>query len=115
MLVLRLEWLRAHTPARFSPCTQQRPVWLALSFSKTAKKHTGTTSADPAELAQRLPPAAKRDLLEWSGGADLTAYLGQVLAGETLAANNLNPNPLVRITDDRPYNEYFLLRQWGLW
>ena len=68
----------------------------------------------PAELAQRLPPAAKRDLLEWGGGADLTAYLGQVIAGETPAANNLNPNPLVRITDDRPYNEYFLLRQWGV-
>jgi hypothetical protein len=67
-----------------------------------------------AELVQRLPAAAKRDLLEWSEASDLAAYLGQVLAGETPAANNLNPNVLVRITDDRPYNEYFLLRQWGV-
>lgn len=66
------------------------------------------------ELAARMPPAATADLLEWSRGAEPTAYLQQVLAGETPAANNLNPNPAIRISDDQPYNEYFLLRQWGL-
>jgi len=63
-----------------------------------------------AELAARLPAAARQDLLEWSPGEELTAYIGQVLAKEHDAAKVVHPDPSVRITDDRPYNEYFLLR-----
>jgi spermidine synthase len=66
-----------------------------------------------ARLAARMPESAKRDLIEWTPSATATAYLEQVLANETEAQRNLDPNPNLRITDDFPYNEYFLLRQWG--
>jgi predicted membrane-bound spermidine synthase len=67
-----------------------------------------------AELAARMPSAARKDLLEWSKGAELGSYLDRVLGAETPATNNLSPNPAIRISDTQPYNEYFLLRQWGL-
>jgi spermidine synthase len=66
------------------------------------------------ELAARMPPDAKKDLLEWSPSQDLPGYLGLVVSQETPVQSVLNPNLEIRITDDHPYNEYFLLRQWGL-
>jgi spermidine synthase len=67
-----------------------------------------------AELTARMPDAAKRDLCEWTPSVPAEAYLRQVLRHETAAERNLNPNPLLRITDDQPFNEYFLLREFGL-
>jgi spermidine synthase len=64
----------------------------------------------PAELAERLPAAAEKDLLEWAPGRSAAAYLAPILAQETPIKNVLNPNPSIQITDDNPYNEYFLLR-----
>jgi len=63
-----------------------------------------------AELEARMPVSAKKDLLEWSPAQDLTAWFNQLLAQEYEAAKVVHPDPRVRITDDRPYNEYFLLR-----
>ena len=63
-----------------------------------------------AELAARMPAGARKDLLEWSKDQDLTAYLDQVLTKEHDPAEVVLPDPRVRITDDHPYNEYFLLR-----
>ncbi len=77
-------------------------------------------SADPIdvhtvdELVSRMPPAARRDLMEWAATTDVTAYLGSVLARETPVEPSLNPDPRVRLSDDRPLNEYFLLRRLGL-
>lgn len=68
----------------------------------------------PDQLALTMPSAAAEDLLEWSPSRNLPAYLGQVVSKEFSIKQNLNPNPKIRITDDRPYNEYFLLRRWGL-
>jgi spermidine synthase len=65
----------------------------------------------PAQLAARMPDAAKKDLLEWSDSNDPAAYLGQVLTNEYSIPSILNPDLDVQVTDDRPYNEYFLLRQ----
>jgi spermidine synthase len=61
-----------------------------------------------------MPSAASDDLLEWSFSANLPAYLGQVLLKEFSIEQALAPDPRIRITDDHPYNEYFLLRRWGL-
>jgi hypothetical protein len=61
-----------------------------------------------------MPSAAKKDLLEWSPAQDLPGYLGLVVVREISLQSVLNPNLEIRITDDHPYNEYFLLRQWGL-
>ena len=63
-----------------------------------------------ADLAARMPAAARKDLLEWNPDQDLTAFLDQVLSKEHNPATVLLPDPRVRITDDLPYNEYFLLR-----
>jgi spermidine synthase len=65
----------------------------------------------PEQLAARMPAAAQKDLLEWSPSRPLPAYLGVVLSHEMPVDKVLNPNPEVRITDDDPFNEYFLLRR----
>ena len=67
------------------------------------------------QLAARLPERARQDLLEWSDTPDVTAYLGRVIAREVDLARFLNRDPEIQITDDRPYNEYFLLRQLNLY
>lgn len=68
----------------------------------------------PEQLAARIPAAAKDDLLEWDTSGDLPAYLGRVVSQEIPIENILNPDPKIQITDDKPLNEYFLLRQVGL-
>lgn len=65
---------------------------------------------DAARMMQRMPAAARRDLAEWSADG-LAADLGKVLGSEIAFADLLPASPSVRITDDRPYNEYFLVRR----
>jgi len=67
------------------------------------------------ELAARMPPRAKEDLVEWSTTGDLRADLAKVLSQEVPLQDALNPYPEIRITDDYPFNEYFLLRRLGLY
>jgi hypothetical protein len=57
---------------------------------------------------------AQTDLLEWTSIRNPAAYLNLVLTNEIPVQNLLAPNPQIRITDDLPYNEYFLLRRLGL-
>jgi spermidine synthase len=63
------------------------------------------------QLAARMPAAAKADLLEWSRAIDVVEYLDRVTSHELSVPKLLNPNPDVEVTDDHPYNEYYLLRQ----
>ncbi len=65
-------------------------------------------------LAGRMPAQAQKDLLEWCPSRDLAGYINLVLSKETQMTNALNRSLDYRITDDRPFNEYFLLRQWRL-
>jgi hypothetical protein len=67
----------------------------------------------PAELAGRLPAGAEKDLLEWAPKENATHYLALISTRETPIKNVLNPNRLIQVTDDNPYNEYFLLRECG--
>ncbi len=69
---------------------------------------------DAGQLVARMPENAKKDLLEWSRYTNLTSYLELVVSHETPVKSALNPNPEIQITDDHPFNEYFLLREWGL-
>jgi len=66
---------------------------------------------DSRQMAARMPPSAKKDLLEWADTRDAASYLDRVLSGEIQINIRLNHDPRVIITDDHPYNEYFLLRQ----
>jgi spermidine synthase len=62
-------------------------------------------------LAHSMPTDAAEDLLEWSASRDLSAYLQQVLSKPVPVKEMLSPDPKIRISDDHPYNEYFLLRR----
>lgn len=73
-------------------------------------------SPSAEELAARLPEGARRDLLEWSPGVGPEALLGAIVATRFPVQQGLNRDPAIVITDDRPYNEYFLLRRlWQWW
>lgn len=67
------------------------------------------------QFETRLPPAAKADLVEWNPGTQPRQLIDTILAPDRL----LNSEGLLgaigpqTITDDRPYNEYYLLRR--LW
>jgi spermidine synthase len=66
---------------------------------------------DAAQLAARMPDSAKKDLLEWNQFQDATAYLEGVITNEYSVPSSLNPDLDVQVTDDHPFNEYFLLRR----
>ena len=64
------------------------------------------------ELASRFPSAAAADLVEWGPEATSTAQLAHVLSQEVPVQRILQAMPGVPVLeDDRPYNEYFLLRR----
>jgi spermidine synthase len=63
------------------------------------------------ELVARMPASAQADLLEWETNKDAVSYLGRVVNGEYGIPGSLNPDLNVRVTDDHPFNEYFLLRR----
>jgi predicted membrane-bound spermidine synthase len=63
------------------------------------------------QMISRMPKAAEADLLEWSAGRPLPKYLGKVITAEIPIDRLLSPEPLIRVTDDKPFNEYFLMRQ----
>jgi len=71
-----------------------------------------------AELfAERLPAAARRDLLEWSPArTGLHSFItSRILERELELDTLIRPEFEQTITDDRPFNEYFMLRRfWGL-
>jgi predicted membrane-bound spermidine synthase len=74
-------------------------------------------SMDPLEslnadkMLERMPAAAKADLAEWSRVADLRSDIATVLGEELPIGRVLPTHPGNVITDDHPYNEYFLLRR----
>src|SRR5262249_22571492 len=62
------------------------------------------------KMLLRLPMQAQLDLSEWSKDG-LRADIGKVLEQELRATDLLPARPSIVITDDQPYNEYFLLRR----
>ncbi len=65
----------------------------------------------PEQIARRMPVKAQNDLLEWVGEKDLAQYVSQLLNGEVPVGKFLSDDSGVRITDNRPFNEYYLLRR----
>jgi spermidine synthase len=62
------------------------------------------------QLAARMPENARKDLLEWNASKDTSGYIAQVITNECPLQLLLNPNPAIEVSDDKPFNEYFLLR-----
>ncbi len=66
----------------------------------------------PTELARRLPARAVTDLLEWWPGVDPAEPFRAVLSQEVPIGDLVALAPRApALSDDRPYNEYFLLRR----
>jgi spermidine synthase len=64
-----------------------------------------------AELASQLPPAAVKDLLEWGPEDTAEAQIRSVLDQELPLQQLVDGAPdAPMLTDDRPVNEYYLLR-----
>lgn len=61
-------------------------------------------------LAQRLPPAAQKDLLEWNPGGSTKETFANLL-GKEVSLEQLTPPGGPVLSDDRAYNEYFLVRK----
>jgi hypothetical protein len=68
-------------------------------------------SLNADNMLERMPAAARADLSEWKPGADLRSEIAKVLGEELPLARALPAHPGIVITDDRPFNEYFLLRR----
>jgi len=67
-----------------------------------------------ATFVAQLPEAARRDLLEWNGEESLEAFAQEILSERTPLAMVLpSPDAATAITDDRPFNEYYVLRRKG--
>ena len=81
---------------------------LASSRTHRTTRCKSARGADARKL-QRM------DLLEWDALRECPGLLsGGLLITNISVPELLNPNPEVQITDDQPYNEYFLLRRLGL-
>jgi spermidine synthase len=63
------------------------------------------------EFAARLPEAAQRDLVEWSPNQSLIGMTKDVLSRRVPISTVLQPDLPAEITDDHPYNEYFIVRR----
>jgi spermidine synthase len=65
------------------------------------------------QLPQPLPPPAARDLVEWEANSSPAGLLAKVLSQEESMQDFLQIAPYApAIEDDRPINEYFLLRNY---
>jgi spermidine synthase len=62
------------------------------------------------EFAARLPAAAKQDLVEWGPNQSVIGMAGEILSGRAPISTVLQADLPAEITDDRPYNEYFIMR-----
>jgi spermidine synthase len=66
----------------------------------------------PVQLATKLPPASTRDLLEWGPFQTAQEQFQPVVDKEESLKDLIDVDPgAPALTDDRPINEYYLLRQ----
>lgn len=67
----------------------------------------------PSELAAELSPGAAADLVEWGPFATPVGQFEAMLSREFNVVEILNTTPgALPVTDDRPVNEYFLVRRY---
>ncbi len=68
------------------------------------------------EFVSRLPKAAQQDLVEW-GHARTPEDMANIILEGRIPISRLvsDPATALAITDDRPFNEYFVLRRYLAW
>ena len=70
----------------------------------------------PADLAKRMPASASADLVEWGPFPTAEQEFAAVLKREVPISRLLAEDVYApAMQDDRPVNEYYLLRQLGAW
>jgi len=71
------------------------------------------SGASASELAARMPEAAREDLVEWGPENTAEEQFAVVLSREVAPESLRADAPLApALQDDRPVNEYFLLRKY---
>lgn len=63
------------------------------------------------ELIAKIPLRAQMDFMEWYQEKNLRKALAPIVNPKINLSKILSADPEIRITDDRPYNEYYLLRR----
>ena len=69
------------------------------------------TMPTPEQFAARLPVLAARDFTEWNPGTTPAQMYMDVLYREVPMETLLKPASVPPLTDDRPINEYYLIRR----
>lgn len=69
-------------------------------------------AANLQDTLARMPAKAKQDLTEWDPNRTAEQYMAAAMSRELPVTAVLAANPGARITDDEPYNEYYLIRRW---
>jgi spermidine synthase len=73
------------------------------------------TKPDPKEAAAEMPKTAQNDMLEWADREELphdsAAVLQQLYDRQLPLTKLMESDPSLKITDDKPINEYFLIRK----
>jgi len=67
------------------------------------------------KIISRMPVSAKKDMMEWFEVNDPEGLMRSILSHEIPLKTVLNDDKSIKITDDRPYNEYYFLRRKMNW
>jgi len=62
------------------------------------------------EMIAKIPETAKDDITEWYPGYEVSEVIGAMIKEAPIQAI-LNENSEMKITDDKPFNEYYILRR----
>jgi spermidine synthase len=74
--------------------------------------HQKINNYNASELANHLPDAARADLIEWSNRSQATDVFNRLLQNEVSANDIINQQKQIQaLSDDKPINEYYLLRE----
>ncbi len=65
----------------------------------------------PRQMVKRMPASAIKDMVEWTPQENPERLFVFFLGREVDPQSLLNADPRVVVTDDQPYNEYFLVRR----
>ena len=90
-------------------CSHSRVTWDGISSPQPRRWLSLTQESSFG----RMPQAARKDLVEWAGGEGPEAEARDILSDQMPFASLLPPpdSNVPALSDDRPYNEYFLLRR----
>jgi spermidine synthase len=100
-----LRMFHSFSPAAHAQLTATRGVLFLASNQPIEMRN-------PAELVKRMPSSALRDLLEWGPEKSPENEIADILANETTIETVVARDPEASaLHDDRPINEYYMLRQ----